>query len=562
MGGGDEEQPPSITSAQASIEVLLIFIFFFVLAGGAAPDVNEAHYLGKAKHYWNPGWCAGDFFLQSADAHVVFYWTIGWLTKFVSLDATAWIGRCVTWLLLAWSWQRLSSAVVPRAMWSLLTVALFAMLLRCGHMAGEWIIGGVEAKGFAYVFVFLGLEALVRDRWRAVWILFGAASAFHVLVGGWSVVAGVIAWGLARKQRPSLKSMLPALMLGGVLSLPGLLPGVLLASGVDAATAREANEVYAWRLAHHLTFSHVLAQKITLDFAYLGGEPMDVGATHLYFVRHLVLLIAAVALFRFAKPDPASTRLYSFVGGAMLIALAGIAIDQLTIDHPDLSAKLLRYYWFRLSDAMLPLGASFLAIQAILRLQETRPAVASAAFVAVMLLVVENVGDIFLRRRHDPRPASIVQSTGGGADERMRKYQEWLNVCLWIKEHTSENEIFLTPRYQQTFKWYAHRAEVVCFKDIPQDATGLVAWKDRFADVYPTRVRTFGLSAHDRDELLRLSRKYGFRYILIDRNRSRDSLPFVRVYPQRWQHSSTYEVYELPPPPVTAIAGEEADDGY
>ena len=114
-------------------EVLLIFVLFFVLAGGAAPDVNEAHYLSKAKHYWNPDWCRGDLFLQSADAHLVFYWTIGWLTRFLSLDAVAWIGRCSTWLLLAWSWRRLSVAVVPDRLWSLLTAALFAMLLRCSH---------------------------------------------------------------------------------------------------------------------------------------------------------------------------------------------------------------------------------------------------------------------------------------------------------------------------------------------------------------------------------------------------------------------------------------------
>src|SRR5687767_12769179 len=91
----------------ALVEVGFIFVMFFVFAGSPPADVGEAHYLAKARHYWNPAWCRGDMFLESKDAHGVFYWTFGWVTKFVSLTAAAWIGRCATWLFLAWAWQRL-----------------------------------------------------------------------------------------------------------------------------------------------------------------------------------------------------------------------------------------------------------------------------------------------------------------------------------------------------------------------------------------------------------------------------------------------------------------------
>ena len=95
-------------------EVLLIFMVFFLYAGWVPPAVNEAHYLTKAKHYWNPDFCAGDHFLESADAHLVFYWTFGWVTLFCSLPAAAWIGRLVTWGAMAWAWRRLSWCVVPK----------------------------------------------------------------------------------------------------------------------------------------------------------------------------------------------------------------------------------------------------------------------------------------------------------------------------------------------------------------------------------------------------------------------------------------------------------------
>ncbi len=75
-------------------EVLLIFAVFFLHAGWAAPDVNEAHYLSKAKHYWDPAWCRSDFFCGTADAHQFFYWTFGWLTRYLSLPAVAWTVAC------------------------------------------------------------------------------------------------------------------------------------------------------------------------------------------------------------------------------------------------------------------------------------------------------------------------------------------------------------------------------------------------------------------------------------------------------------------------------------
>ena len=59
--------------------------------------------------------------------------------------------------------------MIPRRWFSVLTAAWFVCLLARFHMAGEWVIGGVEAKGFAYVLVFLGLEALVRKRWNRMW---------------------------------------------------------------------------------------------------------------------------------------------------------------------------------------------------------------------------------------------------------------------------------------------------------------------------------------------------------------------------------------------------------
>ncbi len=196
------------------VEIALIFLIFFIHAAWPVPEVNETHYLTKAKHYWNPSWCPGDLFLDSVDAHQVFYWTCGWLTRFLSLPATAWCGRLATWGLLAWAWRRLSFTLVPRPLLAVLSAALLVAGTSRLHLAGEWLIGGFEAKGLAYVFGLLALAALARNQWRAVWPLLGVASAFHVLVGGWSVLAAGVAWLAAGRQRPPLGETVLSLAIG------------------------------------------------------------------------------------------------------------------------------------------------------------------------------------------------------------------------------------------------------------------------------------------------------------------------------------------------------------
>ena len=62
-------------------EVVLLVTLFFVYAGDLPPMVNEAHYLVKAKNFWEPEWCGQDLFAASAKVHFVFSATFGLLHR-------------------------------------------------------------------------------------------------------------------------------------------------------------------------------------------------------------------------------------------------------------------------------------------------------------------------------------------------------------------------------------------------------------------------------------------------------------------------------------------------
>jgi hypothetical protein len=542
----DPPAPPLLLRAG---ETALIFLLFFLYAGGEPPGVNESHYLCKAKHYWNPAWCPDDFFLQSADAHAMFYWTFGWLTRFTSLTTAAWIGRAITWLLQAWAWRRLSAAITPRPLFSLFSAGVFLALLHNAHLAGEWVVGDVEAKGIAYVFVFLGLEALGRQRWHWVFPLFGTAAAFHVIVGGWAVVAAGIAWlvlkllGPKDSVVPAPLALAPSVVLGFLLSLPGLLPCLLLDRGTPAEIVDQGNVAYVYaRLSHHLVIHRMPWQ---------------------YMVRHAAVIVAGIALGYCLRGDGSIRRLLAFAAGAVALELVGVAIDQgLMYASDELRAKLLRYYWYRLGDALVPLTVALLFCKLAAGREPMKDNAkpvddAPRAWLLIALLVAATWNIVGVRLERDrlgvPQGEDRLDIGDNAVVSLPQRHQDWVACCQWIEQNTAPDAMFLTPRAQQTFLWYAQRAEVVNWKNCPQDARGVVQWLKRYEDVYPDRS---GLKimygpeidlALPADERLRqLAEKYQAGYVVIDRFAAIVPQTLPRVYPVAGELNVSYAVYRIP----------------
>jgi len=500
------------------VEIALIFAVFFLQGAWPVPDVNEPYYLGKAIHYWNPDWAPGDFFLDSADAHGVFYFTFGWLSLWLSPGALAWTGRVLTWGLLAWAWHRLSVAIVPRPWFSVLSGALFACLVERFHMSGEWILGGVEAKGFAYGLVLVGLEAIARNRWNRAWLLLGAATAFHVLVGGWSCAAAGFAWLWLGRRSPPLSRTWPGLAGGLLLAMVSLVPVLALDWGVDRQAAGRAHEIYVYhRLPHHLVL-HARDPQFLLRFG-------------------LLIVFWAILCRRIGEHGP-ELRLRTFVVGTLGIALCGATISLLAILHPRMGADLLRFYWFRLSDVAVPLGVALLGVLWVDRLLRVRPAAGRAWLALALAVTALHLGSLALERAKAAPPR---------ADAKVDALH-WQEACAWIAaSDIPKDACFLTPIGSHTFKWRTARAEVVNRKEIPQDARGIMAWWTRLRDLHAIEggesERLWHVSLPDRGtrRVVDLGRKYGAGYALVEAEPRLD-LPVL-------YENEGYVVYRLPDSP-------------
>ena len=435
------------------MELLLIAFVFFVNARWPAPDGNETYYLEKAKHLWNPSWGQGVLFLESRNAHQVFYVLVGWLGRFVSFSAMAWIVRGCTWLLLAFAWQRLSFAVVPRRWWAVVSAALLVAANERASMAGEWIVGGAEAKGLAYVLIFLALWRLIRNDWNRVWPLLGGAVSMHPLVGGWAFGAMALVW-LSGPREP-VRSPLPFLA-GVLLAIPGLWWALLLNVGTQPSVVHRAAEIMVFeRVPHHLL-------------------PSAFSSSHL--LRHFGLWLLLAMSMAFGRPFSAGVaRLQRFALSAMAIAALGFLLAGVTKSRPALQATLLQYYWFRLSDAVLPAVLVLTVLFLMARFRMSRPVLGRTALVLLAL-----VGAMHLANR----TRRIQSATAPRSDWMLSDPAAWHDVCAWASVHTPKTACFLTPPGGASFQWYSNRRDVVNWKDVPQDAKGIVTWWERMRDIH------------------------------------------------------------------------------
>ncbi|MBN1393950.1 MAG: hypothetical protein JW959_02880 [Pirellulales bacterium] len=570
---------------QSIIEIALIFAVFAVQGGWPLPDNNEAYYLGKAIHYWNPDWHAGDFFLETADAHQVFYFTFGWLSLWLTPTALAYAGRAICWLLLAWGWRRLSFAAVPRAWTAVLTAALFVCLRERFNMAGEWVVGGVEAKPFAYALVFFSLAEMLRNRWNRGLLLLGAAAAFHPLVGGWSALAAGFAWLRIRVNAgvgvavqlppqqselppqqsldatdgrgfmvPTLRSLWPGIVGGLLISLPGVIPSLMLDWGIDRETARAAHLIYVFeRLPHHLVLSGMYTE---------------------YILRMDLLLCFWLLLGIWRKRINLSDDyrgpldvLRGFVAGAVAIAMIGAAIHVLVLFDEGLAAGLLRFYWFRLVDAALPLGVVIESASIIAGLSAAqppsavndegdnqnqqrsrgRPCYVSRVGLALAIVVAAfHLGDRAVERIAPDAPRTHKLPGNKDPIGRRRDFDDWRAACEWIagSGEIPPEAVFLTPRLTRTFRWYAGRSDAVSWKDVPQAAGDVVEWWRRVMDIYGTGLPLRSQRWHEplaeagEDHLRRLGEKYAADYAITDRTTPPLDLPVVYF-------NRTYIIYRL-----------------
>lgn len=534
----------------------LNFLVIWILCAELVPGINESHYLPKAKAAWDPSFAPDDLFLSSGNAHWFFSLFCGWLTTFAPLTAVAWTGRLVCWWAMAFAWQQFAYRMRFSILLGSGALAAWILATRLGNWAGEWALGGFEAKSLAYPCIVLAIAELTAAKWARVWPLVGLAIAFHPLVGGWAGLTIVWVWLWSGRRSPLGNQIVPG-CLGLALAALGIFPALSMIGGPSQSGSVVVAQIHAfYRLAHH--------QSPRLFHA----------SQHLSGGLSLALLILATWLHRRIPPlncpgpiaPPVSTVL-KLGWLSVAVSLAGLLIDTVGVRiRPDAAAGLLRFYWFRWSDVMVPLAWVCCVLHSVLQFcGEHEPGTLPGAttdvaktnvqgyrciplglcWLAILCVSADQVAKIW-SRDYAPADQTLLMSENKRLRSSHDVVKDWQEACAWIRKNTPPQALFFTPRAQQTFKWYAQRAEVVTFKDVPQDGKSLLEWYDRVGRCAPPRDSSLQPMQWSTDHMNRLQRRYGFAYVLVDRRIQRDPLLLEIVFQNKgfavfkYQSNSTH----------------------
>lgn len=561
--------------------VLAVWGSFLLYSGVAAPvpAVNEPHYLCKAKHFWDPTWCANDFFLESTNAHTVFYSTIGALTNWFTLAQTAWAGRVISLTILSIGWCAWLRPFT-RCPWFPLHVAwLFLALAACGNFSGEWLVGGVEGKVFSYGFLFAAIARLQARRIVSAGALAGLAVAFHPVIGVWGLLAVAGTWVIEHRLwrvrtwtqetgwRSEIIPTLSGLAALVLCALPGLVPVfLLLAEPAPAQTKFAANfiQVY-YRLAHHL-------------------DPMRF-LPRAYLCYGLLLALWGFLIVRCRRSD-AQRRLDLLVAAAVIFAVAGIIVGwgprpaQLMTWYAQ-RAALLKFYPFRLADVLVPLAVAAAVANGLQGLNrrtahrwvrlaliamacwyvvfhpvgtpdKPESEVLSDPFrigLAVGLLLFELGAAKWLERCRPQFSLALSYAmlfTVGlfvaHDNVEVSRYSgtlrtDWIDACEWIDQQLPADALVHAPHNGWAFKWFGQRAEYVSFKDCPQNSEGIVEWNRRLNFLKRWFDQKYDDEFYSVDELRDLRAKTGITHIFTDRLGPLELEPIFK--------NGSFQVYDL-----------------
>jgi hypothetical protein len=418
-------------------------------------DSNEAGKLALARQAIDPTWIPGDWYLNNPQGYQ-------WLFQQLAGRAVLALGFPVGSLLVRllgyafWSWGL--AGLACRLQLPLVGAALAALLFGLGQSAAadEWMVGGAEPKTFAYAAVLLAYVAWTERRWWASGVWSGLACSFHILVGGYGVMAlvALTAWVWVDRGLPLPREGTLRWCLGwGLAALPVVLPLLEQFRSHHGVAAPQGTPPVTWiyvflRNPHHL-----------VPTSWSGQDWLHA----VVFVLLFGLLAWWVQVAPAAGAELTSQRrdLVRWMLVAALPALVGLVFGVL-----DRQGLLLRYYPFRFADSLLMLVVWLLLVSWVASWLQRR----WLWWVVALLLAAQVLPQL---------PQIPISLQEGFVDTRAKQ-----ELYGWLRSSSPRDGLVLVPPAGfEDLSVETARPVLVQFKQVPTTSQALATWYIRLSDL-------------------------------------------------------------------------------
>jgi len=436
--------------------ILLILILFVVLSAEVYPfngyHFNEFDRLPMAKQAVDRDWLPNDWYLNlEHDTYFLFNLLLGPLVSIAGFRNGAVIGRLSSYLLISISFFYLFKTLKFRK--EICVIVVFLFLSNESLVAGEWIAGGIESKVFSYGFAILALSFFLQRKYGIFFAFSGAAFSLHILTGFYAVFCTAIAILFTGKQfLREWKLMIRKIwifLITGIFGLEPILDEVIFGNNINSDVTAQ---IYVNRVSHHLLPS-------SWD-----------GTFWIYFL--IICAIFFLSIYIFYNSTKARF-LAAYALGSVVLFLVGIGFYQLGY------VQLLKYYWFRFPDVIIPLLNSVLfgyilndLANGVLRFKSPKSIDIFLAKVkngfSYTLLFLSILIFVFSTREILRGLSKYDQTAFNGRP-----------IFSWIEKNTSTDAVFLVDPTMLDFYIFAQRAVFVSYKHIPNKSADVYEWSER-----------------------------------------------------------------------------------
>jgi hypothetical protein len=425
---------------------------------------NEVDVLPLAKQYADPAWIPGDWYLNQPPGYRLLFQTLfGNIAAAWGFLATSIIGRLLCYALVASGLVLIGRKLSLSLPLLLLAVGLFLYVNPYQSVvAYEWLVGGLEPKSVAYGLLLLAIGLMLGGRYRWMALMLGLATSFHVLVGGWALLA-VVGWLILRRRNHfvDIRYLGSVLLIYLAASALAVWPVLEQLFTPTPTVPVEPSYIYVFlRLPHHLN--------------PLSWSPD-------WWIRPILcLLILALSIGRLRRKRQSEklsgqyatcVELAEFTLITLVPFILGLAIAPF-----DSQGRLLQYYPFRLGSIMLPLNTYLVFACAI---EQTFSGRSRRLLSLVCILLLSwacslqalSLSEQLLDLREFPSPWQGIDSKGKA-------------LCTWVRNHTPQNAVVVSPPVEfANFTWLAERPTIAKFKLFPQNKTNILTWYQRLSDL-------------------------------------------------------------------------------
>ena len=448
---------------QATVLTVFLSLRLLLVRNMDSSIWNEVDILPLAKHYADPSWVSQDWYLSQAGGYrFLFELTFGWLIVNFGFLATSIIGRLCCYSLVAIGLVLIGQQLRLSLPFLLLATIFFAgQGVAQGASAGEWIVGGLEAKAVAYGLILMAIALMLAGRYLGMALLLGLATSFHVLVGGWAFLT-TLGWFCLRPSTrlSKLREIYPLLLLLYLAASAVALPSVVQQFASTPTDAIAPSYIYVFlRLSHHLN-----------PFAWHWLVWTKLIISLLLFRATLVRIKRQADLQGWSETDFARLGLAEFALVSLIPSVCGLAIAPF-----DLQGHWLQYYPFRFADVILPLTTCLL-IACVFEYRSLAGGKRLKSLVCIVLLVVFGAQtalfaqDLLLLRQFPSQQQEVDP--------------QWKVMSEWIRSHTPEDAIIVShPIELANFTWLTERSTIAKFKLFPQTQAQILEQYERLDDL-------------------------------------------------------------------------------